>query len=125
MVEEISRDHSKLECKGLAHTDSKYNTAVKFSQDNLGTLDIAPLALDEYECAYIVDDIIKMSEERSQYTTRAKILKVYDPKELRSSEKEFVCGAKAKVSRGGDTTLELWIEEDQDGDRFIGYRRVE
>ena len=82
------------------------------------------MPIDEYGCAYVIPGIVKMSKERAHYTTVQRILKVYEPRELRSNNEEFVCSGKVKWSRGQDSDIEFYIQEDDDGDRFIGYKPI-
>ena len=121
LVEETSRSSSRLLCKGLIHIVDGPVQPLMFSQDNTGGMKWFRVPLDEYECAYLVPVTIKLSEERMQSTSRPTILKIYEPKELRSNSEEFVCVGRAKWSRGKDTYIEFYIQEDQDQDRFNGF----
>ena len=122
LAEEISRNSRQLVCKGLVHAASGGATALRFSRDYFGGEDWGPLALDEYKCAYLVPQVISMSKEREEYTALRQILKVYEPTELRSDSKEFVCIGRAKMSRREDVNIQFYVQEDRDGDRFVGYK---
>ena len=73
-------------------------------------------------CEELQEDIIELSEER-EGTTSASILKMYDVREVASTRYILECRADARWSRGGDDPVIFYLEEDDSGDQFIGYRR--
>ena len=75
-------------------------------------------------CEDLAPGIIEMSEEkRGLFST--KILKMYDINQNASPDKNRLleCTATAKMDRGGDVGITFYMEEDADGDRFIGMQR--
>lgn len=72
-------------------------------------------------CEDLQSEIIELSKEnRNPFS--AKILKLYDIKEVPSEEYVLHCRATAKWNRGDSSSVSFYIEEDKDGDRFIGYK---
>lgn len=71
-------------------------------------------------CEELAPHIIELSEQNAD-SYPGKILKIYDIREV-SGTNELDCSATARMSRGGDTTIKFYIEEDADGDRFIYYQ---
>ena len=125
LVEEVSRDETEIVCKGMLDIDSRGTLPSKFTRNFFGSISFDSLQISEFECLFFLDDIINMSEKRSVNTTRPRILKIYDQQEVSSTDKKYVCSGLAKMSQGGDVSIEFHIEEDRDGDRFIGYRGVQ
>jgi hypothetical protein len=98
--------------------------AVKFHQTRDGEYGYGRLELDEYQCEYLVTDVIQLSQDQTNPFAQT-ILKIYDDMEVLSrTEKKLLCGGFAKGSRG-DSPVEFYIEEDRDGDRFIYVEFVE
>lgn len=73
-------------------------------------------------CEELQGDIIELSEERDGQFSSS-ILKMYDVREVASTRYILECRADARWSRGGDDPVIFYLEEDDSGDRFIGYRR--
>ena len=72
-------------------------------------------------CEDLQSDIIELSKEnRNPFS--AKILKLYDIKEVPSEKYVLHCEATAKWNRGDNSSVSFYVEEDEDGDRFIGYK---
>lgn len=125
LVEEVSRDEMELVCKGMLTTDSSGTLPSKFTRNLFGSISFDSLQISEFECLFFLDEIISMSERRSVNTSRPRILKIYDPQEVSITDTKYVCSGLAKMSQGGDVSIEFHIEEDRDGDRFIGYKVLE
>ena len=73
-------------------------------------------------CEDLAPEIIELSEDNVGPFSAA-IIKLYEIEEVKgSSDKILDCEATARWSRGDDSEIEFYMEEDSDGDRFIGYR---
>ena len=74
-------------------------------------------------CEDLSSSIIELSKE-NKGPFSAKILKLYNIKEndANPSGKILDCTATAKTDRSGDVVINFFLEEDTDGDRFIGYK---
>ena len=125
LVEEVSRGTTEIVCKGMLDVGSRGTFPSKFTRDFFGSISFDSLQISEFECSFFLDDVINMSERRSVNTTRPRILKIYDQQKVSNTDKKYVCSGLAKMSQGGDVSIEFHIEEDRDGDRFIGYKVVE
>ena len=77
-------------------------------------------------CSDLSPDIISLSKKQNSPFAR-KILKLYDIKEQKVSGKRILnCTAMAKLNRGDrDRTIDFYIEQDADGDRFYGFKMRE
>ena len=75
-------------------------------------------------CEDLAPSIIEMSEEKRGVFSR-RILKMYDINRNATPGKNRLleCTATAKADRGGDIDITFYMEEDADGDRFIGYQQ--
>jgi len=124
LVKEISRGPLLIECKGILHRASHDTYPRKFIRSSRGGISFEKLPVSEYECSFLVDGIITLSEKRSEYTTRRYLLKIYEPTEVSNTEERFACQALGKMSQGGDVRIEFFLEKDRDGDQFIGYRAL-
>ena len=122
LAQRIAVSDTRLVCKGLVHLTDGGAVPMKFARYYFGDHTWDHLPIEDYECAYLAPRIIKMSKERAQYTILSRILKIYEPRELRSNSEEFVCSGKVKWSKGQDKDIEFYVQEDEDGDRFIGYK---
>ena len=74
-------------------------------------------------CEDLSPSIIELSKE-NKGPFSAKILKLYNIKEndANPSGKILDCTATAKTNRSEDVVINFFLEEDSDGDRFIGYK---
>ena len=82
-----------------------------------GSSDSAAVSIET--CEELAPHIIELSEQNAD-SYPGKILKMYYIREVPGTN-ELDCSATAKMSRGGDTTIRFRLEEDADGDQFIGY----
>ena len=74
-------------------------------------------------CEDLAPMIIELSED-NEGPFSGRIIKLYEIDEVRgASDRVIDCKANAKWSRGGDSGINFYMEEDSDGDRFIGYER--
>ena len=75
-------------------------------------------------CEDLAPSIIEMTEEKRGPFNR-RILKMYDINQNATPSKNRLleCTATAKMDRGGDVDITFYMEEDADGDRFIGYQQ--
>ena len=71
-------------------------------------------------CDKLSSSIIDLSED-NQNPFSSKMLKLYDIQEVNSTDYVLECKAEAKWARGEDSPIKFYVEEDDDGDRFIGY----
>ena len=83
-----------------------------------GSSDSAAVSIET--CEDLAPRIINLSEERAG-EFRPSILKLYDIREIRGTN-ELDYRATGRMSRGDDSTIIFYLEEDADGDRFVGYR---
>ena len=75
-------------------------------------------------CKGLSPRIIKLSKERNTGIFNRSILKMYEIEEISSegTDRTLNCLARVKWNRGGETKLNFYLERDEDGDTFIGYR---
>ena len=73
-------------------------------------------------CEDLAPHIIELSEEK-RGPFNAQILKFYDIKknDTQNTKRVIDCIATAKTDRSEDAVINFYLEEDADGDRFIGY----
>ena len=76
-------------------------------------------------CEDLAPHIINLSEEQ-KWPFSAKILKLYDIKARAATNtgQKLNCTANAKMNRGDNATIQFHLEEDSDGDQFIGYEAM-
>ena len=74
----------------------------------------------------MLPEILELNEESvAEDPRRDKVLKVYDVEETKRSDDRLDCSGLAKTSQGSDNKrLDFHLEQDRDGDQFIGYRLV-
>ena len=77
-------------------------------------------SISEIQCEDLIPEIISLSES-SDNQTAPTILKVYDSQEVGRSTKRLDCEGDARLS-SGDWRISFHLEEDRDGDRFVGYQ---
>ena len=75
----------------------------------------------EIQCEDLVPEVIDLSK-RNRNPLAQDILKIYNVSETSRTSKRLACEGTARWSRDDDMRVTFYIEEDQDGDRFIGYR---
>ena len=71
-------------------------------------------------CEDLAPEIIELSEERAGEFSPS-ILKLYDIREVRGTN-VLDCRATGKMSDAYDSIISFHLEEDADGDQFIGYQ---
>ena len=72
-------------------------------------------------CEDLARRIIDLSE-KNKNPFSAVILKFYDiSNQEKSAEQILNCVGKAKLNRGDDRTVNFYLQQDADGDQFIGY----
>ena len=76
--------------------------------------------MGQVQCEDLIPQVISLSED-NQNALRPAILKVYDARRVSRSASRVECEGRAKMSRGDMQGLIFYLEEDSDGDRFIGY----
>ena len=69
-------------------------------------------------CEELAPRIIELSEDDDLVS----ILKLSSIRKIENTEYALECSAAAKMSRGGDSTISFYIEQDEDGDMFYGYQ---
>lgn len=125
LAREIDRQTNELACKGLFHFDDGIFHPAKFIRYNWGEWIWMDLDVIDYECDYLLPDILAMSEEfYSDGVNDYKILKIYDPSPEVRKRDEFSCLGMARTT-SYEWDILFHIEIDQDGDSFIGYEFVE
>lgn len=72
-------------------------------------------------CEELAPQIVELSEQDTRPFS-ATFLKLYDIEEIEGTRK-LECTANAKLSSGGNSAIKFYLEEDADGDQFIGYQR--
>ena len=73
-------------------------------------------------CTELAPHIIDLSEE-NESAFRPRILKLYNIRSINNTNRLLECRADAKTSHGEDASIIFYMEDDDDGDRFIGYRQ--
>ena len=109
-IEEIADSVLGLQCKGLSHTQSGAANWIEFHQNRLGRYRYEPLKLGDYECEYLVPQIIHLSQERGQ-----EILEILEIQELRQNDDGIVCSGTATLPQG-ESLIEFWLETNDDKD---------
>ena len=71
-------------------------------------------------CDDLAPQIIELTEEQEGPFSRA-VLKLYDIEEVNPTGYVLECKANAKWNKGEEGTIKFYLEEDNDGDQFIGY----
>ena len=76
-------------------------------------------------CEDLAPRIIELSKEK-RGPFNAQILKLYDIKknDTQNTKRVLDCIATAKTDRSDDAVISFYLEEDSDGDRFIGYESM-
>lgn len=76
-------------------------------------------------CEDLAPLIVNMTEEH-KWPYSPKILKLYDIRAIAatSAGQKLSCIANARMSYGDNATIQFHLEEDSDGDQFIGYEAV-
>ncbi|MCY3784556.1 MAG: hypothetical protein OXG79_12350 [Chloroflexi bacterium] len=90
----------------------------------IGCGELALKTTADVQCEDLIPDVVRISEE-NKHPLRPTILKVYDAKEVSRSSSRLECEGSAKTSFGDDQPLIFYLEEDADGDRFVGYEGKE
>ena len=109
-IEEISSGLFGIECKGLSHTVSGEAKWIKFFQKPIGGHGYETLKPGDYECEYLVPQIIQLSQGRDQ-----EILEILDIQELQQSDDEIVCSGTATLPQR-ESLIEFWLETKEDED---------
>lgn len=78
----------------------------------------------QVQCDDLIADVIRISEDNKD-PQQPTILKVYDAKQVSRGTRRVECEGIARTSFGDDQPLLFWLEEDADGDRFVGYEGKE
>ena len=79
-----------------------------------------PDTIADRTCEDLQPKIVKLSEDNKNPMART-ILKLYEVTEVERTEDKLTCYAVARWNRGDDSPIEFYVEEDADGDTFIGY----
>ncbi len=126
LIREINRQSHELVCKGLFHLENNdVSYPAKFILYSSGYWDLGNLEIIDFECDYLVAGIIALSEESLNLGARNyRILKIYDPYEVERTADKFSCQGFARTS-SGDWDILFHAEADEEGERFIGYRRIQ
>ena len=114
---------SRLVCKALATFLGGRMYAVEISEDQGTKMAFVPLPISERECdRVLMQDIIDLSKElASRKPSQRIILKIYDPEEISNTNDKLTCGGQAMLDTSEKVMIEFHVEEDKDGDRFIGF----
>ncbi len=88
-----------------------------------GCFNYAPRqSLADYQCEDLIPQVIKLSKDNAKDNPFARpILKIYEPTETGRTTARLDCEADAKWNFD---RVAFFIEEDSDGDRFIGLSPV-
>ena len=77
--------------------------------------------LADLQCEDVVPEIMALSQEQGNSNPLTPpILKMYDVQEVGRSDERLDCMGLARTSTGQGLIV-FYMEEDRDGDRFIGY----
>ena len=117
----------RLTCKAHASYQDETFQALAVHEDIDGYVGFRLLPISERECdVVLMRAIMELTEEMSmQSALHQTIIKIYDPKEISNTGDKLTCRGKAKFQTKKDSVIEFYVEEDKDGDRFIGFENVE
>lgn len=113
-VAEIADGVLGLQCKGLSHTQSSTANWIEFHENRFGRYRYEPLKLRDYECEYLVPQVIQMSQSRERI-----ILEIHNIEEVERNNDELTCLGTAETSTG-EYEIEFYAEESDDEPAF-GY----
>ena len=114
-IGEIADSVLGIQCKGLSRTESGEAKWIEFHQNRLGRYRYEPLKPGDYECEYLVPEILDMSQGRDR-----QILEISDIKELDRDGDKLVCLGAAETS-AGEYGIEFYVEEAKDDKLTIEY----
>ena len=60
-------------------------------------------------------------DNASRDVSKRQILKIYDPEEISRTTHKLTCGGQATFDTSEKEMIEFYVEEDKDGDQFIGF----
>ena len=114
-IGEIADSVLGIQCKGLSRTESGEAKWIEFHQNRLGRYRYEPLKPGDYECEYLVPEILEQSQGRDR-----QILEISDIKELDRDGDKLVCLGAAETS-AGEYGIEFYVEEAKDDKLTIKY----
>ena len=117
-IEQISDNLLGLQCKGLSDTESGEPRWIKFHQNRLGRIAYETLQAGDYECEYLVLQVIVLSQGLER-----EILEVNDVEELERSDDKLTCRG-AAITAGLEGDVEFYVYALDDGTQSIGYQLV-
>ena len=112
-----------LSCKATVTYRDGDIAAMEIYEDASMSIGFRALALSERECdKTLTHAIIEMAKDNaSRDVSKRQILKIYDPEEISRTTHKLTCGGQAMFDTSGKEMIEFYVEEDKDGDRFIGF----
>lgn len=114
-IEQISDNLLGLQCKGMSHTESGESNWIKFHQNRLGRYAYETLQPGDYECEYLVPQIIGLSQGLDQ-----EFLEINEIEEQERSDDELICRGTAKTA-GQEGKIEFYVEAFDDGTQTFDY----
>jgi hypothetical protein len=117
----------RLTCKAHASYQDERIEALAVHEDIDDYTGFRSLPIRERECDIVLmRAIMTLTEELSMRSaSNQTIIKIYDPKEISNTGDKLTCRGKAKFQTEEDSMIEFFAEEDKDGDRFVGFEKVE
>ena len=112
-----------LSCKATVTYRDGDIAAMEIYEDASMSIGFRALALSERECdKTLTHAIIEMAKDNaSRDVSKRQILKIYDPEEISRTTHKLTCGGQAMFDTSEKEMIEFYVEEDKDGDRFIGF----
>ena len=124
----ISRTNNNdylIECRASAKLNNGDNTYIIFYlEENKNGDRFIGYEDEPMTCDTLEPQIIELTEEQ-EGPFSPKILKMYELEEIKSTDYILGCKANVKWSKGEESIIMFYLEEDKDGDRFIGYEAPE
>jgi hypothetical protein len=116
-----------LSCKAIITYREGDIAAMEIYEKEAMSIGLRVLAMSERECdktlTHAIIDMMKDVDSRD--VSKRQILKIYDPEEISRSTHELTCGGQAMFDTLEKEMIEFYVEEDKDGDQFIGFKEVE
>lgn len=112
-----------LSCKATVTYRDGDIAAMEIYEDASMSIGFRALGLSERECDdTLTHAIIELTEgATSTDAHKRQILKIYDPQEISRTTHKLTCRGQARFDTAEREMIEFYIEEDEDGDRFIGF----
>lgn len=120
-VQELSRLSSKLECKGIAKTETGETTPIVFHEEDVGDsryYGVDALQISHWGCDYLVKFAIETAQDQS-----FEIKSIVQAETITDSDERLQCAGTAVMGNGDRVDLEFYVEPDITGEYawFVGF----